>query len=257
MLNHIVWPKSDEYTHALIYGDDRFRQYVQKSERLIFAAHHNADGMARGEAGYVHACDELRGFVFEPLRAYLSAERDRAGWTTRRVAEAFQKKTGSRTVTGMAGHWFERVQWTLPTEANYLWLRDLFNASGGDYLRREYEDLRREYEDLRRPFTVTADVPYTDVWDFKTVSHYKGKHVCEKPLAMIEHIVKASSREGALVLDCFAGSGVTGEAAVRHGRRFVGFEMDEGWAMKANERIGSTKSGQDVQSYSEGQGVLL
>ena len=42
-----------------------------------------------------------------PIRAYLAAERDRAGFTTRRVAEAFQVKSSSRTVTGMAGHWFE------------------------------------------------------------------------------------------------------------------------------------------------------
>ena len=65
-----------------------------------------------------------------------------------RIDEAFRAKSGSRA-GGMAGHWFGRSQWELPTAANYQWLRELF---AGDYLRREYEDLRREYEDLRREY---------------------------------------------------------------------------------------------------------
>ena len=229
VLNHIVWTKEDAPTHALKYGDDRFRQYVQKSERIIFAEHYGADNIAKGEAGYEAKCDELRGFVFEPLRAYLDGEKDRAGFTTRQVAEAFQQRTGSRTVTGMAGHWFTSIQWTLPTEDCYNWLQELFNAQGGEYL-------RREYEYLRRPFAVTADVPYTDTWTFPTVQAYKGKHVCEKPMAMLEHIITASSKPGAVVLDAFAGSGATLEAAKNLGREYVGIEIDQQWADKARHR---------------------
>ena len=138
----------------------------------------------------------------------------------------------------MAGHWFGVSQWALPTEENYLWLRDTFHSlnHGGDYLRREYEDLRREYEDLRReyedlrrPFSVSADVPYTDVWDFPTVQYYEGKHPCEKPLAMLRHMVRASSREGAVVLDAFAGSGNTGKAAQQLGRDVILIERDKHW----------------------------
>jgi adenine-specific DNA-methyltransferase len=116
-----------------------------------------------------------RGFVFEPIRAYLDSERDKAGFTIREVAENFQRKTGSRTVTGMAGHWFTSVQWVLPTEENYLWLRNLF---GVESLRLEYESLRLEYESLRRPFNVTADVPYTDVWTFPTVQQKSWESPC-------------------------------------------------------------------------------
>ena len=62
---------------------------------------------------------------------------------------------------------------SLPTRETYHRLRDYLNSRNcrTDYLRREYEDLRRDYEDLRRdyedlrrPFTVSAKVPYTDVW---------------------------------------------------------------------------------------------
>jgi adenine-specific DNA-methyltransferase len=241
VLNRIIWRKQDGtqnegglWSRA---NKDILRRYFEQAEHVIFAEHYGADNIAKGEAGYGAKCDELRGFVFEPLRAYLAGERDRAGWTTRRVAEQFQKKSGSRTVTGMAGHWFECAQWTLPTEENYDWLRSLFNVNGTQYLRREYEGLRREYEDLRRPFFVTPDVPYTDVWDFKTVAHYLDKHPCEKPVAMMEHVVTTSTRPGAVVLDCFMGSGTTGIACLNAGRKFVGVEKDPAYFAIAVARI--------------------
>jgi site-specific DNA-methyltransferase (adenine-specific) len=170
------------------------------------------------------------------LRAYLDGERERAGFDRKACDEACGNQ--------MAGHYFSRIQWALPTRANYEKLRVAFNARGGDYLRREYDDLRREYDDLRReyddlrrPFSVTADVPYTDVWTFPTVGGYKGKHPCEKPQAMLRHIIAASSRPNAVVLDPFAGSGSTGEAALALGRQFIGIEMSEHWVQKARERI--------------------
>ena len=93
------------------------------------------------------------------------------------------------------------------------------------------------YVDVHRPFNVSADVPYTDVWSFPTVGRRVGKHPCEKPLAMMEHIIAASSRPGAVVLDPFMGSGVTGEAALRHGRQFIGIEADAGYFASAKARI--------------------
>ena len=236
ILSHIVWQKGDDNGNGMHTRQHKpdCRNWFPQTERLIFAEHYGADNIAKGEAGYVAKCDELRGFVFEPLRAYLDGERERAGWSVRRIAEEYQKVTGSRTVTGMAGHWFGTVQWMLPTEQNYKWLRKLF---AGDYLRREYEDLRREYEDLRRPFSVTPDVPYTDVWTFPTVGHYKGKHPCEKPLAMMEHIIRTSTRPGAVVLDCFAGSGSTGLACHNLGRSFIGIEREAEYVALAQARI--------------------
>lgn len=241
VLNRIVWRKGFAWCKRGNDGkparcsEGTLRHYYDASETIIFAEHFGADNRAKGEAGYVAACDELRGFVFEPLRAYLDGERRKAGINFEQVREAVGCAAGS----GLPSHWFTQSQWALPTEPNYMRLRDLFNSrgNGGEFLAREYEDLRAEYEDLRRPFSVTADVPYTDVWDFPTVKPYPGKHPCEKPLAMMEHIVTASSREGDTVLDCFAGSGVTGEAAIRNGRKFIGIEMAQEWCEAAARRL--------------------
>jgi adenine-specific DNA-methyltransferase len=253
VLNHIRWIKEAGWHNKA--DKESLRSYLSPWESCIFAEHYGADNIAKGEAGYIAKCDELRGFVFEPLRAYLDGERERAGFTPEDCNEA----CGHRREGGMAGrHYFSPSQWCLPTRANYEKLREAFNRTGGDYLRREYdylrreyEDLRREYEDLRqeyddlrqefealrRPFAVTADVPYTDVWTFPTVQAYKGKHPCEKPQAMLRHIIAASSRPDAVVLDPFAGSASTGEAAITLGRQFIGIEMSEHWVAKGRERL--------------------
>jgi site-specific DNA-methyltransferase (adenine-specific) len=244
LLNRINWLKDSGWHQKS--NEESLRCYFPQTETVLFAEQFNSDNIALGESGYNQKCDELRGFVFEPIRKYLDDERVRAGVTVRQVAEEFQRKTGSRTVTGMAGHWFTSVQWTLPTKDNYEWLRmtlSQLNHSGDylrtqyDYLRTQYEDLRTQYEDLRRPFNATPDAPYTDVWTFPTVPTYPGKHPCEKPLAMMEHIVNLSTRRGDLVLDCFMGSGATGVATVRAGRRFVGVDQSQHWVDYADRRI--------------------
>jgi site-specific DNA-methyltransferase (adenine-specific) len=64
----------------------------------------------------------------------------------------------------------------------------------------------------------------TDVW-WHTIVSPTGKektgYPTQKPLGILERIVKVHSRPGDLVLDFFAGSGTTGEAAGKHGRAFL------------------------------------
>lgn len=64
----------------------------------------------------------------------------------------------------------------------------------------------------------------TDTW-WHTIVSPTGKektgYPTQKPVAILERIVQASSRPGDLVIDLFAGSGTTGAAALAHGRRFL------------------------------------
>ncbi len=229
-LNRITWRKHDgSHNEGGLWSrasKDALRRFFEQKEEIIFAEHFGADTHALG--GWTAKCDELRGFVFEPLRAYLDGERRRAGINYEQVRQA----VGCRPGSGLPGHWFTKSQWMLPTAAHYAALQLLFNVkSNGEpkYLLREYEGLRREYEGLRRPFTVSADVPYTDVWNFKTVPHKRGKHPCEKPEALIEHILKASGKPGLTVLDGFAGSGVVGKVARRLNMDAILIEQDAKW----------------------------
>jgi adenine-specific DNA-methyltransferase len=227
VLCNIRWRKEQGKHKAA--NKEGLRSYFPASETIIFAEHYGADNIAKGEAGYEAKCDELRGFVFEPLRAYIAGEWARAGLTSRDANIA--------TSSQMAGHYLSRVQWTLPTREKYEQLRAYANQHGGEYLRKDYEELRKDYEYLRRPFAVTADVPYTDVWDFPTVQACPGKHPCEKPQSLLRHIIETSSRPGAVVLDAFAGSGATGVACRDLGRNFIGIEMSEHWVRFARDRL--------------------
>jgi len=53
-----------------------------------------------------------------------------------------------------------------------------------------------------------------------------GRHPTQKPCALLKRIILASTNEGDLVLDPFTGSSTTGIAAYRHGRRFIGIDLN-------------------------------
>ncbi|MEQ4674083.1 site-specific DNA-methyltransferase [Providencia vermicola] len=107
-------------------------------------------------------------------------------------------------------------------------------------LNREYHELSQQYQLLRRPFTVTVDVPYTDVWVYPPVQYYPGKHPCEKPSAMMEHIINSSSRDGDVVADFFMGSGATIKAALKLNRRVIGVELETDRFEQTKEEIDKT-----------------
>ncbi len=62
-------------------------------------------------------------------------------------------------------------------------------------------------------------------------------HQTQKPLALMEILVRLFSNPGELILDPFAGSGTTGVAALRLGRRFLGWEMNPEYAHIARRRL--------------------
>ena len=62
-------------------------------------------------------------------------------------------------------------------------------------------------------------------------------HPCQKPLELLEFLIKTYTDENMLVLDCCMGSGSTGVAALKTNRRFVGIELDENYFNTAVERL--------------------
>jgi modification methylase len=66
-------------------------------------------------------------------------------------------------------------------------------------------------------------------------------HPTQKPEALLHRILLASTKPGDVVLDPFFGSGTTGAAAKRLGRRFIGIERDEGYVALAKKRIAAVR----------------
>lgn len=81
----------------------------------------------------------------------------------------------------------------------------------------------------------------------RSVLHFSNRnspslHPTQKPLALMEWLVKTYSEEGATVLDPFMGSGSTGVACLQNGRRFIGIEQDEAYFQVARERLAAAEA---------------
>ena len=69
---------------------------------------------------------------------------------------------------------------------------------------------------------------------------YMGLHPTQKPILLLEDLIKTFSNEGDLVVDLTMGSGSTGVACKNTGRNFFGIELDEEYFKIAQSRIGSS-----------------
>jgi site-specific DNA-methyltransferase (adenine-specific) len=89
--------------------------------------------------------------------------------------------------------------------------------------RGSYFDGSGQFDDYRKAFTQPAND--------------SGLHPAEKPLALMEKYVRVCTPEGAVILDPFCGSGTTLVAASRHGRHFLGFDIESKYVNVARERL--------------------
>jgi DNA modification methylase len=64
-----------------------------------------------------------------------------------------------------------------------------------------------------------------------------GDHPTQKPIPLMEFFIRNHTWEGDTILDPFMGCGTTGVAALKHGRNFIGIEIDEGYFKVAESRI--------------------
>lgn len=98
-------------------------------------------------------------------------------------------------------------------------------------------------ESKTRKITIdepTKGLPIRDVWDISIIAGFKGERVgypTQKPEALLERIIKASSNEGDLVLDCFCGSGTTAAVAEKLGRRWITCDLGRFAIHTARKRL--------------------
>ena len=76
-----------------------------------------------------------------------------------------------------------------------------------------------------------------DVLKFNALKTNGRYHTSEKPVDLIEYLIKTYTNENEIVLDATIGSGSTAVAAINTGRHFIGFETEEKFCKIANERI--------------------
>lgn len=97
-------------------------------------------------------------------------------------------------------------------------------------------------EDLSQPWLdINNGAPLSDWWtDISALKNGFAESTAyptQKPEALIERIIKASSNPGDLVFDCFMGSGTTQAVAMKLGRRFIGADINLGSIQTTTKRL--------------------
>jgi site-specific DNA-methyltransferase (adenine-specific) len=200
VLNQIVWAKPSGRWNGC--NKESLRKFFPQTEHIVFAE-----------------SAKPKPFGFESIRAYLHNAIIDAGVTQKQVDIACGVK--------MSGHWFGKSQWSMIPESHYKTLNKLVGGhlKSHQSIYKEYRRLLDEINQARRVFNVTKHVPFTNVWNYKPIQYYLGKHPCEKPIDMMKHIINTSSLPGQTVLDCFVGGGSTPIACLETDRKFIGSEL--------------------------------
>lgn len=99
-----------------------------------------------------------------------------------------------------------------------------------------------EYGDIRE---YTGKFPKT-ILTFSNANQNGRVHPTQKPVALLEYLIKTYTNEGDTVLDPTAGSFSTGVACVNLNRKFIGIEMDENYFKIGQKRVAAAQAAYDM-----------
>jgi len=133
--------------------------------------------------------------------------------------------------------------WTFPTQKKYEALQKI-----GICLK-PYNELKKESDLLREKYINDESLKFPstfNLWEgkkyksniLKYKKDYTGHHPTQKPILLLEDLIKTFSNEGDLVVDLTMGSGSTGVACKNTKRNFIGIEMNDEYYNIACKRVG-------------------
>jgi site-specific DNA-methyltransferase (adenine-specific) len=213
ILSHIVWTKPNDPGFDGWKGKmkkEALRQWYPHSERILFAEPAVEGNLNRS-----------------PFAQFLRDARKKAGLTMHELTARIGAY-GKVNHGGAVSNWEDGRN--TPSREQYNKICVALKETG------KIEKMP-PYENVIRVFNIDGSKEFTDVWTFESVRPYKGKHPAEKPIGMLEHAIAATTHQGDIVLDCFAGGGNTAVAALRLGRRSVSMEIEPAWAARIASRV--------------------
>ena len=180
-----------------------------------------------------------------PLRVYFKSIMDYIGLNLKQI----NNKLGHRR----AEHTFyvDSTQYGLCTEKTYIELIEVFFIDKMEGFKNfaELKQIDTEYRtDLLKQ--MNEQYPSTfNLWEgkkyksniLKYKKDYDGHHPTQKPVLLLEDLIKTFSNENDLVVDLTMGSGSTGVACKNLNRNFIGIELDEKYFTIASERTNKPK----------------
>ena len=139
---------------------------------------------------------------------------------------------------------------------NYYPIKEERKGSGKERIKHKYNALESKtgeanggllntertgnYGELRNPSSVQY---------FNNREGCRGLHPTQKPVALIEYLIKTYTNEGETVLDNTMGSGTTGVACVNTNRNFIGMELDDKYFEIAKARINEATTIKQLQLF--------
>ena len=111
-------------------------------------------------------------------------------------------------------------------------------GSGGKKSKHNALDLMMERE--CKPDKTNKKYPKS-IWEYSNANRTNLVHPTQKPISIMENLVKTYTNEGELVLDFTMGSGTTGVACMKNNRNFIGIELEEKYFNIAKDRIEKAK----------------
>lgn len=162
-----------------------------------------------------------------PLIDYFIAELEKTGMNQSDINKLLGNKMG--------GHYFTSgVQFCIPTEINYTKLQET------GYFQKPYPEIKEIDNQFKNKFASTFNLWEGNKYKsniFKYDRSEVGYHPTQKPVLLLEDLIKTFSNENNLVVDLTMGSGSTGVACKNTNRSFIGIEKDENYFKIAEQRI--------------------
>jgi DNA modification methylase len=172
-----------------------------------------------------------------PLRDYLKDCKEVSQMTNKQFNHLFSdytNKKGNRD-RSVLEHYWAAAQFHLPTKEIY---ENILQATG--FFPRSYYEIKEIDNEFKSKFASTFNL-----WEgkkyksniLKYKKDYNGFHPTQKPVLLLEDLIKTFSNEGDNVVDLTMGSGSTGVACQNTNRNFIGIEQDENYFNIAKERM--------------------
>jgi len=210
----MIWEK-DNYGHALLAKKAPLNYY---EDILVFSK--------------VHDTEDLH-----PLRNYLKECKQESGMTNKQFNHLFSdytNKKGNRN-RSVLEHYWAAAQFHLPTEEIY---ENILQPTG--FFKKPYEELKEIDNEFKKRFASTFNLWEGNKYKSNILKYkkdYTGHHPTQKPVLLLEDLIKTFSNENDLVVDLTMGSGSTGVACKNTGRSFTGIELDDKYFKIAENRI--------------------
>ena len=172
-----------------------------------------------------------------PLRDYLKDCKVKSGMTNKQFNHLFSdyyNKQGCRD-RSVLEHYWAAAQFIMPTEEIY---KEILQPTG--YFLTPYEELKEIDEQFKNEFASTFNLWEGNKYKSNILKYkkdYNGYHPTQKPILLLEDLIKTFSNENDLVVDLTMGSGSTGVACKNTNRNFIGIEMDDNYFKIAQDRI--------------------